>query len=115
MLETYQHLPLVRPKADMVRELRKRIASVRSDEQRRRALNQYKDEEMFRIDMKHLLESQLDLGGLLRGLSDLADVVLDQAIRDCQAKLSDPLRRPATRGWRGLPVCRLRRGKVRWA
>ena len=90
MLETYQHLPLVRPKTDMVRELRKRIASVRSDEQRRRALNQYKDEEMFRIDMKHLLDPNSMLVDFSRGLSDLAEVVLDQAIRDCQAKLSHP-------------------------
>lgn len=90
MLETYQHLPLVRPKADMVRELRKRITSVRSDEQRRRSLNQYKDEEMFRIDMKHLLDPNSTLVDFSRGLSDLADVVLDQAIRDCQGKLSHP-------------------------
>ncbi|MEP6888884.1 MAG: hypothetical protein ABI945_11280, partial [Nitrospirales bacterium] len=90
MLDSYQHLPLVRPKTDMVRELRKRIASVRSDEQRRRALNQYKDEEMFRIDMKHLLDSNSTLVDFSRGLSDLADVVLDQAIRDCQTKLSHP-------------------------
>ena len=90
MLETYQHQPLVRPKPDMVRELRKRIASVRSDEQRRRALNQYKDEEMFRIDMKHLLDPNSTLVDFSQGLSDLAEVVLDQAIRDCQAKLSHP-------------------------
>ena len=94
MLETYQHLPLVRPKPDMVRELRKRIASVRSDEQRRRALNQYKDEELFRIDMKHLLDPNSTLVDFSAGLSDLADVVLDQAIRDCQAKLSHPYGAP---------------------
>ncbi|WP_447983266.1 [protein-PII] uridylyltransferase family protein [Nitrospira sp. Nam74] len=90
MLESYQHLPLVRPKMEMVRELRKRIASVRSDEQRRRGLNQFKDEEMFRIDMKHLLDPHSTLVDFSRGLSDLAEVVLDQAIRDCQIKLSHP-------------------------
>ena len=88
MLENYQHQPLVRPKTDMIRELRKRIASVRSDEQRRRALNQYKDEEMFRIDMKHLLDPDSTLIDFSRALSDLAEVVLEQAIRDCQSKLS---------------------------
>ncbi len=94
MLETYQHLPLVRPRADMVRELRKRIASVRSDEQRRRALNQYKDEEMFRIDMKHLLDPHSTLPDFSRALSDLAEVVLEQAIRDCQSKLTHPYGSP---------------------
>ena len=88
LLETYQHLPLVRPKADMVRELRKRISSVRNDEQRRRALNQYKDEEMFRIDMKHLLDPDSTLVDFSRALTDLAEVVLDQAVRDCQVKLA---------------------------
>jgi glutamate-ammonia-ligase adenylyltransferase len=103
MLESYQHLPLVRPKSDMVRELRKRIASVRSDEQRRRALNQYKDEEMFRIDMKHLLDPNSTLVDFSRGLSDLAEVVLDQAIRDCQTKLSHPYGSPRLENGKACP------------
>ena len=103
MLEGYQHLPLVRPKADMVRELRKRIASVRSDEQRRRALNQYKDEEMFRIDMKHLLDPHSTLADFSRGLSDLAEVVLDQAIRDCRTKLSHPYGAPRLKDGKVCP------------
>jgi [glutamine synthetase] adenylyltransferase / [glutamine synthetase]-adenylyl-L-tyrosine phosphorylase len=103
MLETYQHLPLVRPKADMVRELRKRIASVRSDEQRRRALNQYKDEEMFRIDMKHLLDPNSTLPDFSRGLSDLAEVVLEQAIRDCQTKLTHPYGSPRLENGKPCP------------
>jgi [glutamine synthetase] adenylyltransferase / [glutamine synthetase]-adenylyl-L-tyrosine phosphorylase len=111
MLETYQHLPLVRPKADMVRELRKRIASVRSDEQRRRALNQYKDEEMFRIDMKHLLDPNSTLVDFSRGLSDLADVVLDQAIRDCQAKLSHPYGAPRQEDGAACPFAVFGMGK----
>jgi [glutamine synthetase] adenylyltransferase / [glutamine synthetase]-adenylyl-L-tyrosine phosphorylase len=103
MLETYQHLPLVRPKADMVRELRKRIASVRSDEQRRRALNQYKDEEMFRIDMKHLLDPHSTLPDFSRALSDLAEVVLEQAIRDCQSKLTHPYGSPRLENGKPCP------------
>jgi glutamate-ammonia-ligase adenylyltransferase len=88
MLDTYQRAPLVRLKSDMTREVRKRAASARSDEQRRRTLNQYKDQEMFRIDMKHLLDSNSTLPDFSRALTELADVVLDQTIRDCQTKLS---------------------------
>ena len=111
MLETYQHLPLVRPKTDMVRELRKRIASVRSDEQRRRALNQYKDEEMFRIDMKHLLDPNSTLVDFSKGLSDLAEVVLDQAIRDCQTKLSHPYGSPQLENGKACPFAVFGMGK----
>ncbi len=88
MLESYQRTPLIRPKADMTRDLRKRVSSARSDEQRRRVLNQYKDEEMFRIDMKHLLEPSSTLTDFSLALTNLADLVLDQSVRDCQNKLS---------------------------
>jgi glutamate-ammonia-ligase adenylyltransferase len=88
MLESYQQVRLVRPKSDMIRELRKRLASNRSDEQRRRTLNQYKDEELFRIDMKHLLDPQTSLVDFSRALTDLAEVVLEQALRESQTRLS---------------------------
>ena len=88
MLESYQRAPLIRPQADMTRELRKRVSSARSDEQRRRVLNQYKDEEMFRIDMKHLLDPASTLTDFSQALTELADLVLDQTVRDCQLKLS---------------------------
>jgi glutamate-ammonia-ligase adenylyltransferase len=88
MLDTYQQVRLVRPKSDMVRELRKRLASNRSDEQRRRTLNQYKDQELFRIDMKHLMDPQTSLVDFSRALTDLAEVVLEQALRECQTRLA---------------------------
>lgn len=111
MLETYQHYPLIRPKTDMVRELRKRINSVRSDEQRRRALNQYKDQEMFRIDMKHLLNPDSTLVDFSRALSDLAEVVLDQAIRDCQTKLAHPYGAPRLEDGTPCPFAAFGMGK----
>jgi len=88
MVESYQQVQLIRPKSDMVRELRKRLASNRSDEQRRRTLNQYKDQELFRIDMKHLLDSETSLVEFSRALTDLAEVVLEQTLRECQTRLS---------------------------
>lgn len=87
MLESYDQMPLIRPKAELTRELRKRLSSARSDDQRRRALNQYKDQEMFRIDMKHLLEAST-LVDFSQALTDLAEVVLAETIRECQIKLS---------------------------
>jgi len=88
LLENYQKTPLVRPRAELVRELRRRVAAARTDEARRRALNQYKDRELFRIDMKHLLEPASTLPDFSRALTELAEVVVEQAVRDSQALLS---------------------------
>ncbi|MGH7230310.1 MAG: hypothetical protein ACREJU_03010 [Nitrospiraceae bacterium] len=111
MLESYQHIPLIRPKADMTRELRKRLSSARSDEQRRRALNQYKDEEMFRIDMKHLLDASSTLTDFSSALTDLADLILDQTVRDCHAKLSHVYGAPALAGGAPCPLAVFGMGK----
>lgn len=88
VLEDYQRVALFRPRSEMTRELRKRLSRARSNDLRRRVLNQFKDQEMFRIDMKHLLDSASTLPDFSRALTELADVVLDQTARDCQAKLS---------------------------
>ena len=111
MLDAYQRMPLVRPKADMVRELRKRLSSSRSDEQRRRTLNQYKDEQMFRIDMKHLLDTTSTLVEFSLALTELADVVLEQTVRDCQTKLAHLYGAPALAGGGPCPFAAFGMGK----
>ena len=88
VLEDYQTSPLIRPRSAMIRELRQRLSRARTDEQRRRVLNQFKDQEMFRIDMKHLLDPNTTLPEFSRALTELAEVVLDQTVRDCQAILT---------------------------
>jgi glutamate-ammonia-ligase adenylyltransferase len=88
LLENYQKTPLVRPRAVLVRELRRHVARARTDDGRRRALNQYKDRELFRIDMKHLLEPASTLPDFSRALTNLAEAVVEEAARDSQALLS---------------------------
>ena len=61
LLDTYQRLPLIRPKIALSRALQGKLKRARTDEQRRRVLNSFKDQEMFRIDMKHLAEPDLPL------------------------------------------------------
>lgn len=87
LLEEYREGPLLRPQAHLKRDLSRRLSRARSDDLRRRALNQFKDEEMFRIDMKHLLDPATTLQEFSRALTDLAEVVVEQAVRDSQAKL----------------------------
>jgi len=88
VLERYQRVALLRSRADLTRELRKRLAGARTDTARRRVLNQFKDQEMFRIDMKHLLDPSSTLPDFSRALTELAEVVVEQTARTCQAALS---------------------------
>jgi glutamate-ammonia-ligase adenylyltransferase len=87
LLDTYGRGPLLRPRAALTRELRTRMAAAKGTEARRRALNQYKDEELFRIDMKHLSDPATGLPEFSRALTGLAEVVLEQAAADCLAEL----------------------------
>ncbi len=88
LLADYRHIELIRPRQMMMRELRRRLGGVRDQDRRRRILNQYKDEQLFRIDMKHLADPATTLSDFSLALTELAEVVLHQAVVDCQAKLS---------------------------
>ena len=61
LLESYQRFPLVRRRTDLTRELRMKLGRAKAEGPRRRIINEFKDEEMFRIDMKHLAEPSLPL------------------------------------------------------
>lgn len=58
-------------------ELRRRIAAVDGYSARAAALNEFKDREMFRIDLRHLT-AHLDLVAFSRELSELAEVVVEE-------------------------------------
>lgn len=69
-----------RPKRILQSHLHREVARGRTPEQQTEILNQYKDREMFRIDMAHFLArsgQRLDFSG---ALTDLADVVLAEAL-----------------------------------
>ncbi|MGH9460098.1 MAG: hypothetical protein ACRD1X_02690, partial [Vicinamibacteria bacterium] len=50
-------------------------------EECRRRLNEFKDEQMLLVDMKHLLDPRVSLEVFSRALTDLAEVVLGEALR----------------------------------
>ncbi len=99
VLDEYRRYPLVRPRAELLRAVRARLVRRRDDEDRRRILNQFKDQELFRIDMRRLLDPTTSLPDFSLALTELAEAVLDQAIRECQARL--------TRSY-GVPTLRTR-------
>ena len=88
MLNTYQDLPLVRPRKELIRALRRRLAPSKAPDRRRQILNQFKDQELFRIDMKHLLDTGTTLPTFSRALTELADAVMDQTVTDCRTILT---------------------------
>jgi glutamate-ammonia-ligase adenylyltransferase len=56
-------------------------------EEKRVALNRFKDAELFRIDAKHLLEPAVTLMQFSKALTDLADGVLNEAASICSEEL----------------------------
>lgn len=111
ILETYRRVPLCRPRADVARELRRHMSRARIDEQRQRTLNQFKDREMFRIDVGHLMDTASTVTEFSHALTVLAEVVLEQAIRDCQAKLSRLHGAPRLKGRKPCPFAVFGMGK----
>ncbi|MDH5587853.1 MAG: hypothetical protein OEZ05_14635, partial [Nitrospirota bacterium] len=79
MMRRYQKGPLIRSKAILTKTLEKRLQAAKTIAQKKKALNQCKDEELFRIDMRHLLETS-SLPDFSRALTNLADVILGQAL-----------------------------------
>ena len=51
---------------------------------------------MFRIDMKHLAEPSLPLQDFSKALTQLAEVLLDETVRACLAKLKKEYGTPRT-------------------
>ncbi|MEX5212569.1 MAG: hypothetical protein NW703_00235 [Nitrospiraceae bacterium] len=112
MLEDYQSLPMRVPKAELANSLKQRLARCRTEAQRRQALNQFKDQELFRIDLKHLLESDSGLPEFSLALTELAEVILAQAMENCLKKLTRLFGAPRLAGGGPCPAVLLGAGKL---
>ncbi|HEY2251860.1 MAG TPA: glutamine synthetase adenylyltransferase [Planctomycetaceae bacterium] len=90
-------------------ELQKVLESAPSPEARREALNAFKDREMFRVDMRHILGHVPEFSRFSEELSDLAEVVVVAAIRMCLAELMLQFGKPQLKDRRPAPlaVCAL--------
>jgi glutamate-ammonia-ligase adenylyltransferase len=65
-------------------------------EEKKNALNRYKDDQTFLIDVQHLLNPQVTLTAFSRALTDLAEFVIDEAVRICAEQLPDRMPGPFT-------------------
>jgi len=74
------------------------------DEQRKR-LNDFKDREMFRIDMRHILGHTGEFGQFAEELTDLAEVVINAAYQLCDERLRRRYGTPRVGEDRPCPLC----------
>lgn len=88
LLHGYRDTPLMTPRATIRKELDRLVNRAKTDETRKATLNSFKDRELFRIDMKHIVEPDTALPDFSAALTQLAEVIVDRSLKDCQAKLN---------------------------
>ncbi len=94
ILEDLTKTELKPGKQSLRRQLAARLSQASTFEEKKRALNQFKDARVFLIDVKHLLEPQVTLIDFSQALTDLAEVVLDESARICNERLVEQYGEP---------------------
>lgn len=87
VLEDLKQRPLRPGKEILYQELSAHISGCNTIEEKKKAINEFKDKEIFSIDIKHLLDPHTTLIDFSCALSDLTEVVLDQAYLSCRQEL----------------------------
>jgi len=88
MMRQYQKGPLVRSKAVLCKTIGTALQQAKTISQKKQRLNQCKDEELFRIDMQHLLENS-SLPNFSQALTNLADVILNYALQQSHGVINE--------------------------
>lgn len=112
MLAEYRDAPLIKPRATLRKELNRLVALAKTDEARKEALNQFKDRELFRIDMKHIVEPSSPLPDFSLALTELAEVIMERSLADCRAKLEKTYGKPKLGDKTACPYAVLGLGKL---
>ena len=87
VLDSWRRRPL-RARAELVSELGARLRAARSFEEKKRVLNEFKDEEMLVADMRQVVDPQLGLVAFSRAITDLAEAVVEAALAACLAEVA---------------------------
>ena len=83
----------------------------KTNDARKETLNRFKDRELFRIDMKHIVESSTSLPDFSLALTELAEVILERSLEDCQAMLNKQYGPPRLANKKPCPFAVLGMGK----
>ncbi|HSD29135.1 MAG TPA: hypothetical protein VLL75_17675, partial [Vicinamibacteria bacterium] len=87
VLDSWRRRPL-RGRLDLLGELDGRLSAASSFEEKRRVLNELKDEEMLLADMRHLLDPEVDLVAFSEAITALADAVVEKALAVCLERVA---------------------------
>jgi glutamate-ammonia-ligase adenylyltransferase len=87
VVQDVEALAEAKSKVRLAAELRDALAPSRDAADRRERLNAFKDREMFRTDMRHILGHVTEFGRFSAELSDLAEVVVEAAFAFCGDEL----------------------------
>jgi glutamate-ammonia-ligase adenylyltransferase len=78
----------LKPGKELLRQqLAERLAQAETFAEKKKVVNQFKDSQVFLIDVRHLLDPQVTLIEFSQALTDLAEVVLDEAAAICYSHL----------------------------
>jgi len=111
LLTKYRDAPLIKPQATLRKELDRLVARATKDESRKEALNRFKDRELFRIDIKHIVEPSTNFPDFSLALTELAEVIMERSIADCRAKLEKSYGHPRLANAKPCPFAVLGLGK----
>ena len=87
MMNQYQKGALIRSTSVLNKSIDPLLLKAKTPAEKKQRLNQWKDEELFRIDMRHLLENT-PLPQFSQALTNLADVILSQALLHSQQAIN---------------------------
>ncbi|MGH9841083.1 MAG: hypothetical protein ACREEM_20195, partial [Blastocatellia bacterium] len=87
ILEDISRAKLRPGKQSLRHQLAERLSHASTFEEKKRVLNQFKDSQVFLIDVKHLLDPRVTLMDFSQALTDLAEVVLDETAAICYERL----------------------------
>jgi [glutamine synthetase] adenylyltransferase / [glutamine synthetase]-adenylyl-L-tyrosine phosphorylase len=111
LLQDYRDASLIKPKAALRKGLDRLLSRAKTNEARKEVLNRFKDRELFRIDMKHIVEPGTSLADFSLALTELAEVIVDRSLQDCQAKLNKQYGAPRLANKNPCPFAILGMGK----
>ena len=102
-------LEQAKPSSQLADELRETLRSARSDDERRQRLNEFKDRELFRIDMRHILGRNGGIEAFGREMTELAEIIVATSVELCRTELTGRFGNPRCEDGRPcrLAVCAL--------
>ncbi|MEC4678158.1 MAG: hypothetical protein VST69_05330 [Nitrospirota bacterium] len=112
ILARYKSQALATGQTQMRQAMQRRLRKVRAFEEKRKVLNDYKDEEMFRIDLRHLHEPRGRLKAFSEALSDLAEVIVTATYRICKTHLKERYGTPRLKNGKTVPFSIFGFGKL---